>query len=81
MMASSLRPAGSTRAWRKIRAAVLERDGYRCRWCGRPADTVDHLTARARNGDDDPGNLVAACRRCNYSRGKGLPHAFPSFDW
>lgn len=30
---------GSTRAWRKLRALVLERDGYRCRahptWCDR----------------------------------------------
>jgi hypothetical protein len=37
------------------RRGVLQRDGHRCAYCGRPADTVDHITplsraARARVG-------------------------------
>lgn len=32
---SALRPAGSTRRWRRLRLAVLERDGWRCQL---PAD-------------------------------------------
>jgi 5-methylcytosine-specific restriction endonuclease McrA len=56
--------------WRKVRAAVLERDGWVCRWCGQPAKTVDHLVPLAVGGDRlDPANLVAACLRCNSSRG------------
>jgi 5-methylcytosine-specific restriction enzyme A len=62
---------GSTRAWRKVRAAVLERDGWRCYWCGGRATEVDHLRARARGGGDEPGNLVASCMPCNRSRGAG----------
>jgi 5-methylcytosine-specific restriction endonuclease McrA len=56
--------------WQKARAAVLDRDGYRCRWCGRPANTVDHVVALADGGARlDPANLVAACRPCNSKRG------------
>jgi 5-methylcytosine-specific restriction endonuclease McrA len=30
--------------------------------------TVDHVIPIARGGSDDPENLIAACRRCNYSK-------------
>jgi 5-methylcytosine-specific restriction endonuclease McrA len=73
-----LTAAGSSRAWRAVRLAVLERDGYVCHWCGRPADTVDHLLARARGGGDDPANLVAACQTCNLRRGAGGPPRAPA---
>jgi 5-methylcytosine-specific restriction endonuclease McrA len=56
--------------WRKVRAEVLERDGWVCRWCGQPAKTVDHLVPLAQGGARlDPANLAAACLRCNSSRG------------
>lgn len=79
---SALKAAGSTRRWRKIRAAVLRRDGHRCRYCGAPATHVDHVDPRKRGGDDDPANLRAACAQCNLSKGgRGLAYAEPSFDW
>jgi len=56
-------------AWRRLRLVILERDGHSCRWCGGPANTVDHVTPKAHGGSDDPSNLVAACLRCNSSRG------------
>lgn len=62
---SALRPAGSTREWRKIRLAVLQRDGRTCAYCGRKATTVDHVTPRDHGGTDAPDNLVAACQKCN----------------
>lgn len=54
-------------AWNKLRAAILERDGHVCAYCGGEADTVDHIIPKASDEDDldNPGNLVAACRRCN----------------
>ena len=59
-----------------LTAAVLARDldahlGYApCRWCGRPATTADHWpVSQADGGPHVLGNLVAACRSCNSSRG------------
>jgi 5-methylcytosine-specific restriction endonuclease McrA len=65
--------------WRKIRAAVLQRDDHACQWCGAPAKTVDHIIPLAVGGARlDPRNLAAACLRCNSSRG-GQTRA-PAFD-
>ncbi len=50
--------------------AVLERDGYRCRWCGGTATTADHYPIpQDHGGPDTLDNLVAACKPCNSSRG------------
>lgn len=58
--------AGSTRHdrlpgnWKRVRRAVLERDGHQCQLCGEPANEVDHI----RNNDDhSPANLWALCER------------------
>ena len=51
--------------------AVFRRDHYRCRYCGR-ADvplTVDHLVLWEEGGPSIDENLVAACKKCNKSRG------------
>ena len=54
------------------RAAIAERDGAECVWCGRavwPRDlTLEHLLPRSRGGHGTPANLVLACRRCNRAR-------------
>ena len=76
---------GSTRSDRKLRVEILDRDNWRCRWCGRPihnrADctrggcrddaTIDHLRHWRDGGQSTPDNLIAACRWCNLSRGVG----------
>jgi 5-methylcytosine-specific restriction endonuclease McrA len=68
---------GSTRAWRRVRAAVLERDGYRCQLrlpgCTTAATEVHHTVGREVSGDD-PGQLVAACRSCNQRVGDPRRH-------
>lgn len=78
MTTSALRPAGSTRRWRKLRALVLIRDGHRCRvpvgdgrLCQQYATHVDHIKPRAHGGTDDLGNLRAACAHHNLSLGAG----------
>jgi 5-methylcytosine-specific restriction endonuclease McrA len=59
-----------TRRWNdKIKPRILKRDDYTCFYCGQDADTVDHVIPRRLNGDDSDDNLVAACRKCNYSKG------------
>jgi 5-methylcytosine-specific restriction protein A len=60
--------------WRQLRLLVLDRDGYRCRWCGGPANSVDHITPKTEGGTDDPGNLAAACLPCNSRRSALASH-------
>jgi hypothetical protein len=57
---------------RRKRWIVLERDNFTCRYCGRSAPDVvlqvDHVTARAMGGKDNPENLVTACFDCNQGK-------------
>jgi len=57
---------------------ILERDDYRCRYCGLDGResfenalmmTVDFVTPRARKGKKTPENLVACCKPCNAIKG------------
>jgi 5-methylcytosine-specific restriction endonuclease McrA len=62
------------------RAAIYERDGWECVYCGRgPRDrrsirqahvvlTLDHLDPRSNGGNNETQNLVTACKSCNSSR-------------
>lgn len=49
------------------------RDGNRCRYCRRPADTLDHVLPKSRGGRGSFSNLVAACRDCNATKGARTP--------
>lgn len=56
-----------------LRFAVLNRDGFRCAYCGRgKADGVllhiDHLVPVARGGRSELDNLVTACASCNLGK-------------
>ena len=54
-----------------LRAAILSRDGERCRYCGDfdGPFQIDHIWPVALGGTDDPENLCVACRSCNASKG------------
>jgi 5-methylcytosine-specific restriction endonuclease McrA len=71
---------GSTRAWRRVRALVLLRDGYRCRLalpgCTVRATDAHHTLGRARTGDD-PRWVIAACAPCNVRTGEPVPDPAP----
>jgi hypothetical protein len=55
---------------KKFRAAILERDGFVCRWCGGEAESVDYVRALIDEGEPfDENNAVASCLRCNFRRG------------
>lgn len=43
--------------------------GLPCVFCGKPADTADHIVPVSRGGDNSPANLQPACRDCNNSKG------------
>lgn len=48
---------------------VLERDHFRCGYCGRTALTIDHVVPRSRGGRNAWSNTVAACGDCNQRKG------------
>jgi hypothetical protein len=54
---------------KRLRFEILRRDNHACRYCGGTAPesplTVDHVVPVALGGNDDPSNLVAACKDCN----------------
>jgi hypothetical protein len=62
---------GSRQISQNVSWQVYRRDGYACRYCG--ADqvplTVDHLVLWEDGGPSIPANLVAACKKCNKTRG------------
>lgn len=50
------------------RRAVFLRDGGQCQYCGRRAESIDHVVPRSKGGPHAWENVVAACRRCNTSK-------------
>ncbi len=70
----------------KVRAQVLERDGYRCQLrfpgCLELATEVDHIVPRAAGGAIfDAANLRAVCRRCHDRRPPVKPRDDPCRIW
>lgn len=54
------------------RRAVFSRDGHRCQYCDRPAESIDHIHPRSKGGKHEWTNVVACCRRCNTAKGDRL---------
>lgn len=66
ILRKSQRQIDAALSWR-----VFERDGYKCRYCGRKGPlTVDHVDRWEDNGATVEPNLISACRRCNKQRGR-----------
>jgi 5-methylcytosine-specific restriction endonuclease McrA len=63
----------ATRRIAPTRRAIFARDAYRCQYCGRPAENVDHVVPRSRGGRHSWDNVVAACRACNAAKSDRLP--------
>jgi hypothetical protein len=60
---------------KRLRFLILERDGFRCRYCGRSPNLdpnvvlhVDHVVAVAQGGKTCEENLVTACWDCNIGK-------------
>lgn len=70
---------------RSLKIEIWERDGYRCKYCGKTvvdynqpggqlpndAATVDHIRPKSKGGLDLPNNLVTSCFFCNHLLGDG----------
>lgn len=73
VMTATRRSRGERKALSKrLRLLILERDGYKCRLCGKTAKEtkleVDHKVPVAKGGTDSLNNLWTLCIDCN--RGK-----------
>lgn len=57
----------------QLRFRVLERDKFKCVYCGMPGThcilEVDHVTPVAGGGTNDMSNLAASCADCNAGKG------------
>jgi hypothetical protein len=51
-------------AWQQRRLEIIERDGGRCRTCGKPGNHVHHVTYD-RLGQEPPRDLVLLCKSCH----------------
>lgn len=47
---------------------LLEVHGGLCAYCVGPADTIDHVMPLSRGGLHEVGNLVPACKSCNFNK-------------
>lgn len=58
----------------QLRFRVLQRDGFRCQYCGRSAADgaalhLDHVVPVADGGETSADNLLTACDQCNLGKG------------
>lgn len=60
--------------WRTLSAKRLQDDGYRCAWCGKIANEVDHIieiqTPEGWERRLDYGNTRSLCHDCHNKRHK-----------
>lgn len=56
------------------RRTVFVRDDHTCQYCGRRADSIDHVVPRSRGGAHVWENVVAACSPCNTAKRDRLVH-------
>jgi hypothetical protein len=57
----------------QLRFRVLQRDGFRCQYCGRSARDgatlhLDHIVPFAAGGATHESNLITACEACNLGK-------------
>lgn len=56
----------------KLRFEILERDGYKCRYCGRGEDEcslqIDHIKPISKGGKSTYDNLQTLCEDCNKQK-------------
>lgn len=67
-------PSARVKLSPRLRFKILQRDNFRCNFCGRSQIDgvtlhVDHIIPVARGGQDDENNLQTLCEVCNLGKG------------
>lgn len=73
-------------SWGTLRFYILQRDHFRCRYCGRSAEDgvvlhVDHIYPKSNGGKDTPDNLITACMECNLSKRDSILTVNPTIEF
>ncbi len=55
------------------RRTILARDNHECCYCGKRANTMDHVMPRSRGGQHTWTNVVACCYNCNQEKDDRTP--------
>jgi predicted HNH restriction endonuclease len=52
--------------YNQLRKQVLQRDGWKCQFCGSRQNLhVHHRQLRSQQSDDDDSNLITLCAECH----------------
>ena len=58
---------------KKIRLSILNRDHYRCKYCGSTQNLeIDHIIPISKGGKSEYNNLQTLCHRCNVNKGTDI---------
>ncbi len=61
------------RVSKKIRLSILNRDHYRCKYCGSTLNLeIDHIIPISKGGKSEYNNLQTLCHRCNINKGTDI---------
>lgn len=55
------------------KSKLYQRDNFECAYCGKTANTIDHIVPRSRGGITTWKNTVASCLKCNHKKGNRTP--------
>jgi len=69
-----VKKSGVSKQAKFSRRGVMVRDGFNCVYCGKYADTIDHVVPRMDGGLSTYENCVAACTSCNRKKGHKTLH-------
>ena len=56
------------------RENIFIRDISTCQYCGKTAESVDHIVPRSKGGLHEWSNVVACCKKCNLIKADKLLH-------
>lgn len=62
----------------QLREEVFRKKGKQCRYCGKPAQAIDHYFPAKYGGPTNLTNLEPVCEECNSSKGDTVPHPDPT---
>jgi 5-methylcytosine-specific restriction endonuclease McrA len=64
--------------YQDLHRRVLERDGWRCQFCGSRTELqVHHIQSRAQLGADSVENLITLCSKCHRAIHLDLQRSLP----